>query len=395
MRRSYAMALGGARAELMLNPLNFISSWRNREGGNDFEVNMLVGADLGGITKSGGSFKGDRLRMYYGWTSAMQFLYRINSPGTYIFVEPRVMSAKYNSLYGNTGVQTKTNDYLFSLGVGTRVYLTNPSFNPANSNDFVPHWWAGLDFGGVKTQHKSTLHKQGGIGFNPAISMSWGYDWKPLASFRAQLAYQRFTEHMVSSYSGLNAKGNKTVKNLKTGKAKIKVRGYKTVNGKRKSYTTTETYWTWDRVGSEDKKCNEISFCGIVFSSNKINLPYESHIDTIKESSRIRYKYYGVGTKYTGTIFTELKDKTITDNTSFYNNMNIEETVEYLESDGVFLLVLFWMFWIFLTGFCVYGSTSLICVPPGVYAYHPHARSPSIGSVIVKNLIFSRGAFPL
>lgn len=211
MRRSYAMALGGARAELMLNPLNFISSWRNREGGNDFEVNMLVGADLGGITKSGSSFKGDRLRMYYGWTSAMQFLYRINSPGTYIFVEPRVMSAKYNSLYGNTGVQTKTNDYLFSLGVGTRVYLTNPSFNPANSNDFVSHWWAGLDFGGVKTQHKSTLHKQGGIGFNPAVSMSWGYDWKPLASFRAQLAYQRFTEHMVSSYSGLNAKGNKTI----------------------------------------------------------------------------------------------------------------------------------------------------------------------------------------
>lgn len=210
MRRSYAMALGGARAELMLNPLNFISSWRNREGGNDFEVNMLVGADLGGITKSGGSFKGDRLRMYYGWTSAMQFLYRINSPGTYIFVEPRVMSAKYNSLYGNTGVQTKTNDYLFSLGVGTRVYLTNPSFNPTNSNDFVSHWWAGLDFGGVKTQHKSTLHKQGGIGFNPAVSMSWGYDWKPLASFRAQLAYQRLTEHMVSSYSGFNAKGNKT-----------------------------------------------------------------------------------------------------------------------------------------------------------------------------------------
>ena len=31
-------------------------------------------------------------------------------------------------------------------------------------------------------------------------------------------------------------------------------------DGKGHSYTTTETYWTWDKVGSEDIKCKEISF---------------------------------------------------------------------------------------------------------------------------------------
>lgn len=126
---------------------------------------------------------------------------------------------------------------------------------------------------------------------------------------------------------------------------------YKDSNGKTK--TKKETYWTWDRVGSEDKKCNEVTFCGITFNSNKINLPYTSHIDTIKESSHIRYKYYGVGTEFTGTIFTDLRDKTITDNTNFYNGMNIEETVERLESDGGGII--FWIFWILLTGGCVYG----------------------------------------
>lgn len=30
-------------------------------------------------------------------------------------------------------------------------------------------------------------------------------------------------------------------------------------DGKGHSYTTTETYWTWDKVGSEDIKCKEIS----------------------------------------------------------------------------------------------------------------------------------------
>ena len=129
----------------------------------------------------------------------------------------------------------------------------------------------------------------------------------------------------------------------------------RTVNGKTQTYTETETYWSWDYTGSEEKKCNEVSFCGIVFSSNKINLPYEDYIDTIKESSRVRYKYYGVGTQYTGTIFTDLRDKTISDYSSFYNNMNIEEAVEYLENDGILALFLFWIFWIGLIVACVYG----------------------------------------
>lgn len=128
---------------------------------------------------------------------------------------------------------------------------------------------------------------------------------------------------------------------------------YKTVNGKRKSYTTTETYWTWDRVGSEDKKCNEVTFCGITFNVNKFDIPSSHHIDTIKESSHIRYKYYGVGTEFTGTIFTDLRDKTISDSTNFYNSMNIEETVEYLQSGGG--EIIFWIFWILLICACVFG----------------------------------------
>ena len=67
-------------------------------------------------------------------------------------------------------------------------------------------------------------------------------------------------------------------------------------DSKGKTHKKKETYWTWDRVGSEDKKCQEISFCGIVFSSNKIDFPSANYIDTIKESSRIityRNKIHG------------------------------------------------------------------------------------------------------
>ena len=127
----------------------------------------------------------------------------------------------------------------------------------------------------------------------------------------------------------------------------------RTVNGKSQTYYTTETYWSWDRVGSENVKCKEISFCGITFDSNKFGIPSTNYIDTIKESSHVRYKYYGTETKFTGTIFTKLKDKTISDNTYFYNNKNIEETVDCLESEGG--EISFWIFWIILIIVCVFG----------------------------------------
>ena len=127
----------------------------------------------------------------------------------------------------------------------------------------------------------------------------------------------------------------------------------RTVNGKSKTYYTTETYWTWDRVGSEDIKCKEVSFCGVNFTSNKIDLPGTDYIDTIKKSSHVRCKYYGVGTEYKGTIFTDLRDKTISDNTNFYKNISIEEAVKHLESGGG--EIIFWVFWIILIIFCVFG----------------------------------------
>ena len=132
-------------------------------------------------------------------------------------------------------------------------------------------------------------------------------------------------------------------------------RTYTTTDGKGHTKTHTEVYWSWDYAGSESKQWKEVSFCGVVFDSGKIKLPDADYIDTIKESSRVRYKYYGTGTRFKGTIFTELKDKTISDNTHFYQDRTIDKTVEHLESKEVFWQVLFWIFWIGLIGAVVCG----------------------------------------
>lgn len=210
IRKSKSIATGSARAELVVNPLNLFPKWRDKEGGHGFDVNLLGGLDIGGIARTPSERDPERLQFYYGLTGAMQLLYRINNPGTYIFVEPRFLSAYYKRPYYNTGVYETVSDKMFSLGVGTRVYMDNPSFVPVGSEEMPPRWWAGLSFGGVKLQRSEAWRPTSGLGLNPALAMSVGYDWKPLVSFRAQLAYERIGNYASSSYTGINENG-KTV----------------------------------------------------------------------------------------------------------------------------------------------------------------------------------------
>lgn len=130
---------------------------------------------------------------------------------------------------------------------------------------------------------------------------------------------------------------------------------YTTGSGKnRTTHTRTEYYWTWDKVGSEDKICKELMFCGVTFPSIKFSIPPPNYIDTVKASSHIRYKYYGTPIEFKGTIFAKLKNGTIPDNTEFYNDMNIDETYESLIC-GNGWIIFFWIIWILFIIACVYG----------------------------------------
>lgn len=126
-----------------------------------------------------------------------------------------------------------------------------------------------------------------------------------------------------------------------------------TTDSKGKTHTRTETYWSWDYAGREEQRCSEITFLGHIFPSNKVKFPSTEYIDTVKESSYVRHTYYGVDTSFVGTIFTDLRSNTIANNTPFYVNMTIEQTTKHLETGSY--VIFFWIFWIILTGFCVYG----------------------------------------
>lgn len=126
----------------------------------------------------------------------------------------------------------------------------------------------------------------------------------------------------------------------------------RTVNGKTQTYTTTEAYWTWDVVDRWSEHSNAISFLGVEFDYGTIRFPSESYICTIKESSNIRYVYYGSPTYSVGTVHATLKDNTINDVT-MYHNYTIAETIDAQMHDGS--VVLFWVGWIILTALVVGG----------------------------------------
>lgn len=126
----------------------------------------------------------------------------------------------------------------------------------------------------------------------------------------------------------------------------------RTVNGKTQTYTETETYWTWDKIHEDHDHASTISFLDVEFPYGTIKGFSENYITTIKTAHDLRDKYYGSDTSYTGTLYAVLSDGTIS-NTSFYNNRQIDETIEHLETKTE--IVMFWMFWIILTGAIVYG----------------------------------------
>lgn len=124
-------------------------------------------------------------------------------------------------------------------------------------------------------------------------------------------------------------------------------------NGKIETYTEIETYWTWDEVHREARKTENILFLKHKFPVKKFKLPGAGYIDTIDGGYHVRYVYYGVPDKMTGTIYTKLENGTISDNSEFWDGKRIEEVVKNLEKS--YVAVIFWILWIVAMAAVVYG----------------------------------------
>lgn len=129
-----------------------------------------------------------------------------------------------------------------------------------------------------------------------------------------------------------------------------------TVNGK--TTTRTETYWTWDKVGSEELKAKTISFCDIKFQYSQFNQLGNDYIKTIQESSHIRYKYYAHPAESKGTVFAYLANGNIgEDGATYFKDRVIDEVIDDLDNN--FMMYIFWIIWIMLIVAVTYGFYQL------------------------------------
>ncbi len=126
--------------------------------------------------------------------------------------------------------------------------------------------------------------------------------------------------------------------------------------GETETYEEEEVYYSWDYYDRWEQHSKKIRFCGIEFDYGKIKRPGSKHIKTEQSFlSDIRFVYAGCQIRYTGTIYANLRDNTMSNGSYFYQNQDIDETVNQLTSR--FGTVMFWIFWTILivgaiSGFC-------------------------------------------
>lgn len=127
----------------------------------------------------------------------------------------------------------------------------------------------------------------------------------------------------------------------------------RTVNGKTQTYTETEVYWTWDTIQIDSRHTDTYTFLGVTFPYEKFSPPI-NYIGTIDAGYHLRHVYYASPAIVDGTVYTVLKDGTISDNSNFTCN-SLDKTVESYIVDINSLNTVFWVCWIVLTGIVIFA----------------------------------------
>lgn len=142
-----------------------------------------------------------------------------------------------------------------------------------------------------------------------------------------------------------------------------------TTDSNGKTHTKTEVYYTWDRVWSDRLRTDSITFCGYDFASDIFSLPvHRLNLSEAGVKNRMNYIYHGSDDRYyynvtynniSGTVLANLKDGTMVCESGLYEDEKPAKVIESKQGQEVPMLIIFWVFWILLTGGCVVGFVYL------------------------------------
>ena len=134
---------------------------------------------------------------------------------------------------------------------------------------------------------------------------------------------------------------------------------YTDSNGKTK--TRTETYWTWDYAGSWEQASETVSFLGREFQIGQLSLPGDETLrlkggDTyLYEGLHTRYYFTGLPASFDATIHADLRDGNIGEGAEVFKDKTPAEVVDDQLSGQKIPVIIFWVFWVLLTGGALVG----------------------------------------
>lgn len=117
-----------------------------------------------------------------------------------------------------------------------------------------------------------------------------------------------------------------------------------TTDSKGNKTTSTKVYWTWDTINNEIFKSTEVTFMGETFKLSLLEELNTSYLTTKIDGYNLRSKYYGFPNKSKVTLFSNLKNNSISKGTKVFDT-NIKDTLKNLKSNIDTYLVFFWVLW--------------------------------------------------
>lgn len=139
---------------------------------------------------------------------------------------------------------------------------------------------------------------------------------------------------------------------------KTRVVTYTDSNGK--TQTRTETYWEWDEIKREKFNTETFNYLGKDFDFNIVKINHHKYLETVKKRglSSVRWKFYVIPKEFSGTMYSEAKNKTLSKN-ELYAGKAIEKVMEEKEKAADIAVIVFWIFWVILTGALVFVFIAL------------------------------------
>lgn len=133
---------------------------------------------------------------------------------------------------------------------------------------------------------------------------------------------------------------------------------YTTTDSKGHVHTHTRTYYSWDRIGSEEYETEDFTFLGEVFTGKEIHYRISTRQDTIIKEKHfwkddIRYVYYTAPLNTYGVLSGTAQNREWKD-LSFSKGTTIEKIIGASERDIKSAPIVFWILWTLLIALVVF-----------------------------------------